>query len=63
MEVKGGQSGKAGAGGQLVNAVDNKTDEPILEGVTGLLSCLLAHCAWTSPKMLLTLLSLSHLLQ
>lgn len=29
-EVKGGRSGRAGAGRRLVNAVDNQMDEPIL---------------------------------
>lgn len=42
-EVKGGQNGRAGAGRQLVNAVDNQMDEPILQGATFLLFCLLPH--------------------
>lgn len=40
-EVKGGQSRRAGVGRQLVNAVDNQMDEPILQGAAVLLSCLL----------------------
>lgn len=43
-QVKGGQSGRAGAARQLVNVVENQMDEPILQGATVLLSCLLTHC-------------------
>lgn len=42
-EVKAGQSGVAGEGRQLVNAVDNQMDEPIPLGDTVLLSCSLTH--------------------
>lgn len=44
MGVNGGQSGRVGAGRQLVSAADNQMDGPILQGSSILLLLLLTRC-------------------
>lgn len=51
--VKGGRNGGAEAGRQLVNVVDNQTDERILRGATDLLLFINTYVynrTWTFPQ-------------